>query len=142
MRWPARYVGLRYDRFENHGLACWGLVRRVLMEQRLIDVPEYAGVSAKDLSTIADTIRAESADPSVWREVEEYQEFDVAVMRGFMRDADGRRLRGVCHCGILTSPRTILHCDAPHDAVEVHLSHFTIRSRLVGVYRHRSLCLV
>lgn len=140
MRWPAKYVGLRYDRFENHGLACWGLVRKVLMEQKQIDVPEYAGVSAKDLSAIADTICAESADPGVWRAVEEYQEYDVAVMYGFLKDTDGRRSRGICHCGILTSPRTILHCDTPHDAVEVHLSHFTIRNRLVKVCRHRSLC--
>lgn len=138
--WADRYVGTPYAGSKG-GLACWGLVHRVFHERVGIELPEYGEISHKDLVAIADKIGTDSAQPDVWRQVErtELREFDVAVMTGWLTGADGRKSRGVCHVGVMTSPAKLLHVDRPHDAVEVPLTHASIRHRLVGFFRHRGL---
>lgn len=145
MMWASRYVGIPYSRcHDGGGLACWGLVRLVLRAEAGVEVPAYAEVSAADLTAIARQIETDAGDLSVWRPVvpqmgQHYRAFDVAVMRGWLRDHDGIRRRGIAHVGILTGPSMMLHCDTPHDAVEVPLMHPTVRHRIVQVYRHREL---
>lgn len=140
MSFALRYVGIPYARCQDGaGLACWGLVRLVLRAEAAIDVPAYAEVSAADLTAIARQIATDANDLSVWRPVKDYRPLDVAVMWGWLRDHDGVKRRGVAHVGILTAPDRLLHCDTPHDAVEVPLSHPTVRHRIVQVYRHREL---
>lgn len=139
MRWPGRYVGLPYGDGPGE-LRCWGLVRAVYSRELGLELPAYGEVDAASVSGISSCIGV-AVGCGTWREVlrAEAEDFDVVVMRGWITGRDGRRTRGVCHVGVLTDPDTVLHLDLPHDAVEVPLSHPTVRHRVVSFQRHKEL---
>lgn len=138
--WAERYVGRPYLGSPT-GVHCWALVREVLRDQAGVEVPEYGMVDARELSSVSGTIDRERADPGQWELVQygQEREFDVVVMRGWMRDQGGGLRRGVAHVGVVTEPGRVLHVDNPHDAVVSRLDCRETRPRVVAIYRHRGL---
>jgi cell wall-associated NlpC family hydrolase len=128
--WPSAYVGLPFvDGGRNRaGVDCWGLVRLVLAEQAGVDVPTYGEISAHDLARVTGTIRAAIAGDQTWRQVEHPGVFDVAVMRG-----------NPLHVGIMIDTRRVLHVESTTAAVQIPVTHPSVRHRLIGFYRHRDL---
>ena len=111
------------------GCDCWGLVRLVLREQCLIELPDYGEISARDLARVTATMRRE-ADAEPWCPVEREQvrQFDVVLMRG-------RPL----HVGVMLSAARVLHVEAKTGSVCVEVSHPSVHSRLLGFRRYQSL---
>lgn len=138
-RWAAPYLTIPYIAGGRGpaGCDCWGLVRLVYQEQRGILLPAYSDVDGEDLRAIAramlegcDGRKASPwvAAPAPWRA------FDVVLMCGPDRSPGGGRLP--VHCGVMVSPRLMLHTEADSAAVIVDLDDATVASRRMGVWRH------
>jgi cell wall-associated NlpC family hydrolase len=136
MHWTHDYVGLPFsdgrEQTRAAGVHCWGLVRLVLAEQCGIAVPVYGEISARDMIAVARRMGSDAAlDP--WRAVTEPREFDVALMT----PADGRNVPG--HAGIVTGDGRLLHITAGTAALCLPLSHWAVKGRVLGYFRHRDL---
>lgn len=141
-----RYVGIPFDVSRKRGTDCWGLVRKVYASELGIQLPEYADVSANDLLAVAKTIRKQHA-MFPWKRISGTPHpFDVVLMRGI----SAANARAPVHVGIIVSGKSMLHIEESTGASAiVALSALTIRSRIIGFYRHadatreekRSCCL-
>lgn len=131
-------MGLPFDAEDREpGCHCWGLVRRVLAAERQIYLPSYAETSAADTLAIAGEFRR-GRRTGPWLPVVAPQAFDVVLMHAAVSGAeDGRR--APIHCGVLVSPRHVLHVEAATHSVAVALDHWSVQPRIVGIYRHEAL---
>lgn len=137
MNWVSSYVGLPFKErgLTRDGLHCWGLVRLVLAEQRGIELPSYGEQSAADLVAAARFFRRDSRrDP--WAKVDTPREFDVALMSAMSEEPRPRVMEG--HCGVMIDATTVLHVWSATHAVQMRLSHYLIRHRVLGFYRHKA----
>ena len=122
------YVGIR---FANHpadeGLDCWQLVRTVYAEQFKVYLPAYDDryMHALDRSIPA-TLDAERDQ---WVAVDDPQPGDVALftVRGRPR-----------HVGLIVRPGKMLHALKGSDSCIEDYKTELWRTRLVGIYRHRT----
>ena len=134
MSWAAPFVG-RTD------LDCWQLVRAIY-DQCGVQLPTYGEIDHRELRAVEQTLGGDCVRPP-WSAVQPFpgaeREYDVVVMKGWLRCADGQKRRGVVHTGIVTRCGHVLHTDTKYQVVEVPLSHVTLRGRLVGCYRHQLL---
>lgn len=130
MHWSSKYVGLEF----SETMRCYDLVRMVLRDERQIELPDYADISAEDAVGISGALGAPSSEALPWAEVQpcDVRAFDVVVM---LR----RRSREPGHVGILTDARHVLHIEKVTQSVVVPLSHFSIQPRILGFRRHRCL---
>lgn len=106
MHWAAQYLGTPYVRGADgaDGADCWALVRRVLREQRAIDMPALAIAQQGNA-------RAIRACFDGWRAADEPQEFDIVTMKN----------RNGHHVGIVAkndgADVMILHSDEPQSNI-------------------------
>lgn len=137
-RWVERWVGRPFDAADREpGCHCWGLVRRVLAEQRGLALPAYSETSAEDLVAVARDIRRGSRDNAPWRRIEpaESGPLDVVLMTALAAGGE----RAPIHCGILVTKLHVLHVERAAAAVVVPLDHWCVRNRVVGFFRHETL---
>jgi cell wall-associated NlpC family hydrolase len=125
--WAAKYIGLPFDPVQFN---CWGLVRRVLRDERGIDVPEYGEISADDLMRAARQVNHDICTKA-WRKIDAPMEFDVVLMTA---KEGGHRVFG--HVGIMTDATHVLHVWEATAAVNMEINHALVRERIVGFYRH------
>lgn len=133
-RWAERYALIRFKKAGRDYplLDCWGAIRLVLSERAGIEVPAYGDVAAGELLKIARTIEAESSGRP-WIEVKGAPKiFDVVKMR-----EDGGRAE--THVGIMVSGTHMLHVEEASDASIVPLGDVSVRSRVIGIFRHEAL---
>lgn len=135
--WVGRYVGIPFadNGHDRNGCNCWGLVRLVLLQEKGIELPSYAEISAADMLKAARAFRDDSqAEP--WRAVgrDAVAAFDVALMHAMAEDS---RVPG--HVGIMVSNSRVLHVWRATDAVHMAIDHPRIQTRVIGFYRHRDL---
>ena len=132
MTWATPLVG-RTD------MDCWALVRAVYLEQCGVELPTYGDIDHRELAAVAATLDHD-AHREPWFSVAPFpgaeKTFDVVIMTGWLRTLDGVKRRGVVHAGIVSRPGYVLHTDMGYAAVEVPLSHATVRGKLVACYRH------
>lgn len=141
--WADRYVGIPFvdGGCSLSGCSCWGLVRLVLANECLIDVPPYGELSAAELVKAAKRIpKIAAADPWI-SVVGRPRSFDVALMTA-MAEEDGpnpRTFRVPGHVGIMSSDTQLLHVWIATDAVNMPIDSPYVRSKILGFYRHRLL---
>lgn len=139
-RWLDRYVGLPFvdggREFADGGFDCWGLVRRILVDDAGVDVPSYSETPAADLGGVERDLGEAVANPALWQAVTFPRRFDVALMRG-------RSARGgpeiPAHVGIMVDGVRVIHTEIAISAAVVAIAHPMLRYRIVGFYRHAGL---
>ena len=131
--WAIPYIG----RTDMH---CWGMVREVYQAAFGIALPEYGEIDAREMQAVAEAVLVGKSQTGTWTEVVPFpsneKPFDVVVMRGWLPVAGGKLRRGVVHTGLVTRRGYVMHTDLGYAVVEVPLNHLTVRSKLVGCYRH------
>ena len=133
------YVGIPFLDFgrSRSGCDCWGLVRLVYEEVARILLPTYGEISAYDIVRVAREFRLATSNVSeIWRNVqaEPRRELDVVVMKSL--DEPGTV---PWHCGVMVDPMRVLHTEPHTGSVAPAISHPTVASRVIGIYRHRDL---
>lgn len=150
--WWGRYIGIPYGAGAGE-LECWGLVARVLSEQRGIDLPSYGETSAAYLGALAIWRTGKSAPGAMaeararmeaeidagraaecWRVVDRPQAFDVAVMCRPSRGALARP----GHCGLMIDAARVLHTLPATASAVAPIGHPAV-PRLIEYRRHISL---
>jgi cell wall-associated NlpC family hydrolase len=127
--WASRYVGIPYkvDGADERGCDCWKLVRMVYARQAGLVLPLLSDTSAQDMIETARMVSVERA-AGCWLPVTgERRELDIVTMR------TGRH---VTHCGVMVSPRHLLHVEERTDSVIVPLDHLSVCRRVVDTVRH------
>lgn len=131
------YVGIPFldHGRDRAGCDCWGLVRLVLAEQAGLDLPSYGEISADELLAVSRRIR-QATDNGPWRRVdgEPRRALDVVVMHSLAEAA-----AAPVHVGVMLDARRMLHTVKAADSHVVPLSHPSVASRIVGIFRHVSL---
>jgi hypothetical protein len=131
VHWAVPYVGLKWvlgGRSEE-GVDCWGLLQLVYRKEKQISLPDYPGITAQDIHSIARLMDAEAKDD--WLESEP---FDMAAVAMSQREV-------VHHVGLCLmsegKPR-ILHCWDRMNVVVHTLDQIKLHGiRRVIFYRHR-----
>ena len=121
MQWWGRYIGLPFE--DCH---CWALVAKIYREQLGVDLPSYGEISSSQLLRIARQMETGKDEPC-WLPVTEPKAFDVVLMR--VKTA-------VCHVGLATDSKHMLHTESGKDAVRVALRSPLIAGRIVGFRRY------
>lgn len=131
------YVGIPFVDHgrERSGCDCWGLVRLIHAERYGIDLPSYGDTSASELRAVARHIRAATKGMAVWLDVSDQprRAGDVVLMKRALVDGPA------WHLGIMRDDRHVLHTEAGVDSHFVPLDDVSLRHRIVGFRRHRSL---
>lgn len=132
------YVGITFrdGGRDRGGCDCWGLVRLMHLEEAGIELPSYGEIGSDELLAIARTMAGATSAGDVWRRVDEEprRRLDVVVMKGLDEAA-----RVPVHVGVMLDGKRMLHTERHVDSHSVLLDHPSVRSRIVGIYRHRSL---
>lgn len=131
------YIGLPYKDGgrDRKGIDCWGLVCLVHLEEAKIELPSYGWISAENLLGIARQMKKDvQMDP--WRDVAAAprRRFDVVVMRTLAEVS-----RVPVHVGIMLNDKMMLHTVKPVDSHQLPLNHPSVRTRIIGYYRHMDL---
>lgn len=138
-RWAEKYMGLSFidGGRDFPAVDCWGLVRLVLAREAGVDLPAYGDISAHDLMKVAHEMgSAQVSGP--WRPVtSNLRALDVVAMRA-NPTATGHR-RAVVHVGVMTGPDKMMHIEEGSGVHHVAVSHYTVRPRIVGYWRHEAL---
>lgn len=128
-----KHVGIPFDVARRSGTDCWGLVRRIYSELG-IDLPEYSEVTADHPIAVARAVRDGQRLP--WCRVDKPRPYDVVLMTGL----SAMTAKLPIHVGIVVPGNAMLHTSAATQAsVIVPLSSLTVRSRIMGFYRHERL---
>lgn len=132
MHWTARYVGLPFvDGGRTlEGCDCWGLFRLVYAERLGLHLPSYGDTPAADLVAVTEAMSAGVAADERWLQVLEPKEYDGVLMRAY-----GARDPG--HVGVMVDRQRLLHVEKKTAACIVPLDHYSVRSRILGFWRHR-----
>lgn len=114
------------------GFDCWGLVRYVLLHGFGVEVPSYTEDyrTSKDGEEIAALVQGQSLG---WPEIllPAAQPGDVVVLRILGRP---------WHVGVLLERPCFVHADQTCGTVVARLDSILWQKRIVGVYRHPTLC--
>ena len=129
-----KYLQLRYGDNERgdgtSGLVdCWGLIRMIYRQELQIDLPAYSEIGTRDILNVLRRMRTDAA--KLWYRVEHTAVFDIVAMTSEY----GRR---VAHVGILIDPHNMMHSDIGVGVCIQTIDHPTVRTRIVGFYRHGS----
>lgn len=118
------------------GCDCWGLVRLVLLREKGIEVPSYAEIGARQLLAIARAVVHATSSGEVWNPVGHLprREFDVVVMKSLSHAE-----KMPYHVGIMASEKKLLHTVNAADSHFVPIDHASVKSRIIGFYRHKDL---
>ena len=129
MIWVAPYIGVPFE-VAN----CWELARRVLRDQRGIELPDYAGLydparALEDLSAarVVEELIVQERATAAWKRVEVPEPFDVILLR---------MLGHVSHCAVVVDRRTAL---SSRPRVGGHLFSYGLgryAHRIEGFYRY------
>lgn len=109
--WAAKYIGVSFSAKCISGLDCWGLVRRVYLEQRGVRLPDHmelyrVGAGGK-IETSAAVLGEElGRDGSPWRRL------DAGEAPGLLDVALFRIMGGEWHVGLAVSTTKMLHAQA------------------------------
>jgi probable lipoprotein NlpC len=141
MHWSARYVGIPFiDRgYDATGCHCWGLAHLVYHRECGIVLPRHDTITIDQLKERVRAIYTASMMPPWVPVTDECRDFDVVLMAVSAKDDAGRPRRFAGHIGVAVGPRLVLHVERGTDAVCVPVNHFSIRHRLLGVWRHEAL---
>jgi cell wall-associated NlpC family hydrolase len=134
--WTKPYIGTPY-----HIRDCWRLCRYVVSKEAKIDFPDYADQlyeSKADARKVAQYVEARMKE---WKQVFTRdqvrqnpkcgQKFDVVV---------ANMIGGPTHTGIVACPGWMLHTMFGMDSVCESFQTAHWKDRIVGIYRHESLC--
>lgn len=138
-----QYVGLpfmdagRGGEGSRFGFDCYGLVRHILMQEKNILMPKYSlkvydRSTAKTLAQDLKELMAGTGDfPSGWTTVEgSIQAFDVLWLKTLYP----------VHYGLAVSDKKFIHVELGKDSVIEPVYGDRWSNKLLGVYRHDSLC--
>lgn len=131
--WINKYIGIEYeDKGRNEKLDCWGIVKRVYIEELQIDLPSFTDYeSAEHWDSVAKVINEKRVEP-VWDFVKPGKEqvFDVAIFNigGFP-----------VHTGVVCEKGKMLHIEKGINACVVPYLGIRWGKRLQGFYRHKGL---
>lgn len=132
---PAPYVGRPFiERKDGKGFECWDCVLQVFRDVVGIELPDYGEISAKELADVAAAFDQGVNSPT-WVKVDHPRSLDVVVMRSRTKGL-GPRNR---HCGVMVDDKRMLHVEANTASVVVPVTHASVKFRIVGYFRHRSL---
>ena len=136
----SKYIGLPYCESDQSGYSCWGLVRLVLNEKCGIDVPTYGDTDAKILIAVSRRMLQE-AEAEIWQNVEpdDLSQYDVVLMRGQPNRSSPSVRTTPVHAGIMMTQVQLLHTTKETNSVQVPMTHWSIRSRIISFYRHKDL---
>ncbi len=125
--WASLYVGIPY---EDRGVNCWGLVRRVYAEQFGIALPGYdqPGTDTMAVREIMAAERARIEAEAEWTPADPPSVGDVALFR-----------RGTlpAHVGVLVAPSVMLHSQTGIGSALEDFTGPAWAPRLLGIFRHR-----
>lgn len=121
---------------DRSGCDCWGLVRIVFAERAGIDLPSYGDISANELLRIAREMSTVTSSGEIWRRVdgEARKPLDVVLMKRLSEVS-----RVPVHVGVMSTPSRVLHTVIAADSHTVPLTDPSIRTRIIGFFRHRDL---
>lgn len=125
--WWSEYVGRPFGTGPAED-TCWSLVRRIYATHLGRDLPEYGEISARDLLRVARAMEGGKDDG--WIVPYLPAPFDVVLMRS---PRGGPAV--VCHVGVLTDARHLLHVEAATACVRVPLRHASVAGRILGYRR-------
>lgn len=145
MNWVEKYMRIPYTQEGSsfQGCNCWGLVKLIFQEEKDIQLPGYVGISASDILRAAKQFKKDAGIPPWQTVIEPGQEqpFDVLVMRALN---EGHAVN--MHAGIVTEFGMVVHLEARQDVSHVPFrdsprgrQHYTLKNRVVGVFRHEAL---
>lgn len=141
--WQARVralvgVPFRDGGRDAKGADCWGLVRLFMAEAGVV-LPDYSETPAADLMAVARDVTAAAASET-WLKVDRgaLQPGDVVLLTARAK-VDGRPRTLPGHVGVMIDSRRMLHVEESTASVVVPLGHPSVRNRLAGFFRHRSL---
>jgi hypothetical protein len=108
------YLGLPYDINNEFGVNCWGLYKRVQLQERGIDVAMFSVINSS-IRAISDKFRAElKLNKHGHSQVLEPQNLDLAVMVRSIKRAR------IYHCGVYVDGK-ILHAKGEGQSGQVWL---------------------
>lgn len=116
------------------GCDCWGLGTLIYKEELGIELPSYGDISAHDLIKVSKAISEGSRVEEVWKPIEKnaVRPYDFCLMH-----LAGTKRLG--HVGIVIDGGHIIHIEKGVNAAIVPFDHYTVRERITGFRRHRSL---
>lgn len=133
MQWWNEYVGRQWHPTEWN---CWHVVTAAYKEQAGIELPGYSDVPGNQLLAIAKQMR-EVSNIDYWvPAVCEKRELDLVLMSGKIEGVAGAH---PVHCGVVVGNKQLLHAMTGCETVCIPIDHFTVKWRIVSVYRHRDL---
>ena len=120
----------------REGCDCWGLVRLVFAERAAIELPGYGEIGAEELLRVARKMEAATSDDETWRRIdgEPRRALDVVTMKQ-LQSAKAVPI----HVGVMLDDRRMLHTVRAADSHVVPIDHASVRTRIIGFYRHRDL---
>jgi len=138
--WAVRYVGLPWELAgrDRKGIDCWGLHRLIYAEQLGVDLPSHGDMETEDLIAVAKRIDEVKAQGDWIRVQGEPREFDAVMMSG-RRLLGQPRTRTDIHVGTHAGRGRLIHVERLTDSVCIPLSHPSVRFRILGFLRHRTL---
>ena len=123
------------------GADCWGFVCLVFQTLHGITLPDFADVDPRR-GADANHAFTTGSKAGMWLPVGAGAEapFDVIVVHRAYRGRDGATHVGPRHCGLVSRPGFILHCDLGAGVAEVPYApaHATLQSRRFDFYRWRA----
>lgn len=142
MRWWTQAIGVPFrDRGRDpSGWDCWGLVHWHYARLRFTELPDRPEVSALDLPAVANSA-VEGLSKGPWQRIDGLGEpLDLVIVWRHYEAASGGMIAAPIHCGLVTMPGLILHCDYDTGTVVTRFApepHASLRSRRFDVYRYR-----
>lgn len=135
MSWAQKYLHIPFVDYGRDplGCDCFGLVALILTSELGLKLSTFPEIGPCDYDQIENTIAAEVVARKAVA-IARAQEFDVVVLRGRV-NINGRVVSAPIHLGLVTDAHEIIHTQKGTGVVCVPLSHMSIKSRIVGVYR-------
>lgn len=126
------------------GADCWGLAMLVYGHHLGIALEDRPGLSSHDPAGVRAAAMRGLSQGS-WNRVQAGREapFDLAVVWRPYRSTSGGLGIGPIHCGVVTRPGRLIHCDPDCGTTEIAYApepHLTLQSRRIEFFRHRE-CL-
>jgi cell wall-associated NlpC family hydrolase len=140
MSWANGFAGIPYEPQgrTQAGCDCWGLYRLAVQDRTGISLPLWDTIDPRDGRAVARTLTGERCGED-WLPVDDPRDGDLVLLRGAYAAGDGQLRGGPVHVGCFVAPAAVLHVEEGIDAVIVPVTHPSVRQRILGYYRHRSI---
>ena len=147
----SKYIGLS---FQENGRGpryydCWGLYQTLVRDFSGVELPDYLGVDACDVGSVASTMESVSSGVD-WMEVDPEDEdfLDCVLMKEPVR-VEGRTEVGLAHVGCALGDGSMIHIRRGMNSVLSQWRDTPLKSadklvtrRVSGLFRPRSLVCV